>query len=129
MTVSKHAVSQIFRYDDRAWKAVDYGLKREESWGLIGPNGDREKTTALNAIGLTPYQGRIKVLGATPPPLWTERDQVDARCLLPRDVADAAEWIRVLAGLGHTLRARIRDLIARKQKDFWRRPPSSAPAR
>ena len=41
--------------------------------GLIGPNG-AGKTTALNAIlGLTPYQGELKVLGRDP---WTERDQL-----------------------------------------------------
>ena len=41
--------------------------------GLIGPNG-AGKTTALNAIlGLTPYQGELRVLGRNP---WTERDQL-----------------------------------------------------
>src|SRR6478672_3233870 len=41
--------------------------------GIIGPNG-AGKTTALNAIlGLTPYQGELRVLGRDP---WTERDQL-----------------------------------------------------
>ena len=39
--------------------------------GLIGPNG-AGKSTALNAIlGLTLYQGELRVLGRDP---WTERD-------------------------------------------------------
>ncbi|MGB7463160.1 MAG: ATP-binding cassette domain-containing protein, partial [Candidatus Acidiferrum sp.] len=39
--------------------------------GLIGPNG-AGKSTALNAIlGLTQYQGELKVLGRDP---WIERD-------------------------------------------------------
>src|SRR3954467_2595590 len=41
--------------------------------GLIGPNG-AGKTTALNAIlGLTSYEGELKVLGRDP---WTQRDQL-----------------------------------------------------
>ncbi len=43
--------------------------------GLIGPNG-AGKTTALNAIlGLTSYQGELRVLGRDP---WTEREKL--RC-------------------------------------------------
>ena len=39
--------------------------------GFLGPNG-AGKTTALNAIlGLTPYQGELRVLGRNP---WNERD-------------------------------------------------------
>ena len=38
--------------------------------GLIGPNG-AGKTTALNAIlGLTPYQGELRVLGHDPAHRW-----------------------------------------------------------
>ena len=41
--------------------------------GLIGPNG-AGKTTALRAIlGLTPYQGELKVLGLDP---YTQRDRL-----------------------------------------------------
>ncbi|MFZ0538555.1 MAG: ATP-binding cassette domain-containing protein, partial [Candidatus Sulfotelmatobacter sp.] len=41
--------------------------------GIIGPNG-AGKSTALNAIlGLTQYQGELKVLGRDP---WKERDQL-----------------------------------------------------
>ena len=40
--------------------------------GLIGPNG-AGKSTALNAIlGLTPYEGELRVLGRNP---WNERDR------------------------------------------------------
>ena len=41
--------------------------------GMIGPNG-AGKTTALNAIlGLTSYEGELKVLGRDP---WTNRDEL-----------------------------------------------------
>jgi ABC-2 type transport system ATP-binding protein len=60
--------------------------------GLIGPNG-AGKTTALNAIlGLTTYQGELKVLGRDP---WTERDQLMRDVCFIADVAVLPRWIRV----------------------------------
>ncbi len=60
--------------------------------GLIGPNG-AGKTTALSAIlGLTPYQGELRVLGRDP---WTERDQLMRDVCFIADVAVLPRWIRV----------------------------------
>src|ERR1700739_1761612 len=60
--------------------------------GLIGPNG-AGKTTALNAIlGLTPYQGELRVLGRDP---WRERDQLMRDVCFIADVAVLPRWIRV----------------------------------
>jgi ABC-2 type transport system ATP-binding protein len=60
--------------------------------GLIGPNG-AGKTTALNAIlGLTPYEGELKVLGHNP---WSERDQLMRDVCFIADVAVLPRWIRV----------------------------------
>ena len=60
--------------------------------GLIGPNG-AGKSTALNAIlGLTPYQGELRVLGRDP---WTERDQLTRDVAFIADVAVLPRWIRV----------------------------------
>src|SRR5437667_12279495 len=60
--------------------------------GLIGPNG-AGKTTALNAIlGLTPYEGELKVLGRDP---WTTRDQLMRDVSFIADVAVLPRWIRV----------------------------------
>ena len=64
--------------------------------GLIGPNG-AGKTTALNAIlGLTPYQGELRVLGRDP---WTERDQLMRDVCFIADVAVLPRWIRVRQAL------------------------------
>src|ERR1035437_240942 len=66
--------------------------------GLIGPNG-AGKTTALNAIlGLTPYQGELRVLGRDP---WIERDQLmrDVCCIA--DVAVLPRWMRVSQALDY----------------------------
>jgi ABC-2 type transport system ATP-binding protein len=60
--------------------------------GLIGPNG-AGKTTALNAIvGLTPYQGALRVLGRDP---WTERDQLMRDVSFIADVAVLPRSMRV----------------------------------
>jgi ABC-2 type transport system ATP-binding protein len=75
--------------------AVDgINLRVEEGriLGLIGPNG-AGKTTVFNAIlGLTPYQGELKVLGRDP---WTERDQLMREACFIADVAVLPRWMRV----------------------------------
>src|ERR1700693_6026638 len=66
--------------------------------GLIGPNG-AGKTTALNAIlGLTSYQGELKVLGHDP---WTERDQLMRDACFIADVAVLPRWMRVWQALDY----------------------------
>jgi len=66
--------------------------------GLIGPNG-AGKTTALNAIlGLTPYQGELKVLGRNP---WIERDQLMLDVCFISDVAVLPRWLRVSQALDY----------------------------
>src|SRR5437879_4390133 len=72
----------------------DVNLRVEEGriLGLIGPNG-AGKTTALNAIlGLTPYQGELKVLGRDP---WNERNQLMRDVSFIADVSVLPRWIRV----------------------------------
>jgi ABC-2 type transport system ATP-binding protein len=66
--------------------------------GIIGPNG-AGKTTALNAIlGLTPYQGELRVLGRNP---WTERDQLMRDVCFIADVAVLPRWIKVSQALDY----------------------------
>jgi len=60
--------------------------------GLIGPNG-AGKTTALNAIlGLTPYEGELRVLGRDP---WRERAALMRDVAFIADVAVLPRWIAV----------------------------------
>ncbi|MBZ5492542.1 MAG: ABC transporter ATP-binding protein [Acidobacteriia bacterium] len=66
--------------------------------GIIGPNG-AGKTTALNAIlGLTPYQGELRVLGRNP---WTERDELTRDVCFIADVAVLPRWIKVSQALDY----------------------------
>jgi ABC-2 type transport system ATP-binding protein len=81
--------------------AVDgVNLRVEEGriLGLIGPNG-AGKSTALNAIlGLTQYQGELRVLGRDP---WTERDQLMRDVCFLADVALLPRWLRVSQALDY----------------------------
>ncbi len=60
--------------------------------GLIGPNG-AGKTTALKAIlGLTPFEGELKVLGRDP---RSQRDDLMNDVCFIADVAVLPRWIKV----------------------------------
>jgi ABC-2 type transport system ATP-binding protein len=64
--------------------------------GLIGPNG-AGKTTALNAIlGLSAYQGELRVLGRDP---RIERDRLMRDVCFIADVAVLPRWMRVSQAL------------------------------
>jgi len=75
-----------------ALDGVDLHVEEGRILGLIGPNG-AGKTTALNAmLGLTPYQGELRVLGRDP---WSERDQLMRDVCFIADVAVLPRWARV----------------------------------
>jgi ABC-2 type transport system ATP-binding protein len=75
-----------------ALDGVDLRAEEGRILGVIGPNG-AGKSTVLNAIlGLTPYQGELKVLGRDP---WSERDQLMRDVCFIADVAVLPRWIRV----------------------------------
>jgi ABC-2 type transport system ATP-binding protein len=75
-----------------ALDGIDLQVEEGRILGLIGPNG-AGKTTALNAIlGLTPYQGKLKVLGREP---WSDRDRLMCDVCFISDVAVLPRWIKV----------------------------------
>src|SRR2546421_8017505 len=75
-----------------ALDGVDLRVEEGRILGLIGPNG-AGKTTALNAIlGLTSYEGELKVLGRDP---WAAREQLMRDVSFIADVAVLPRWIRV----------------------------------
>ena len=75
-----------------ALDGIDLRVEDGRILGIIGPNG-AGKTTALNAIlGLTPYQGELRVLGRDP---WAERDRLMRDVCFIADVAVLPRWIRV----------------------------------
>src|SRR5438046_10667157 len=75
-----------------ALENVDLRVAEGRVLGLIGPNG-AGKTTALNAIlGLTSYEGELKVLGRDP---WSAREEPMRDVSFIADVAVLPRWIRV----------------------------------
>src|SRR5213082_3153404 len=81
-----------------ALDGIDLKVDEGRILGLIGPNG-AGKTTALNAIlGLTPYQGELKVLGRDP---WTEREELMRDVCFIADVAVLPRWMRVSQALDY----------------------------
>jgi len=81
-----------------ALDGLDLRVEEGRILGIVGPNG-AGKTTALNAIlGLTPYQGELRVLGREP---WTERDQLMRDVCFIADVAVLPRWIRVSQALDY----------------------------
>jgi ABC-2 type transport system ATP-binding protein len=81
-----------------ALDGIDLRVDEGHILGLIGPNG-AGKSTALNAIlGLTQYQGQLRVLGRDP---WTERDQLMRDVCFIADVAVLPRWMRVSQALDY----------------------------
>jgi ABC-2 type transport system ATP-binding protein len=100
-----------------ALDGINFRVEEGRILGLIGPNG-AGKTTALNAIlGLTPYQGELRVLGRNP---WTERDQLVRDVCFIADVAVLPRWIKVSQALDYVAgvhsrfdRAKAESLLAK----------------
>lgn len=100
-----------------ALDSVDLRVEEGRILGVIGPNG-AGKTTALNAIlGLTPYEGELRVLGRDP---WKHREQLMRDVCFISDVAVLPRWIRVEQALEYVAgvhprfdRAKAEALLAR----------------
>src|ERR1700716_2537036 len=77
---------------------IDLRVEEGRILGLIGPNG-AGKSTALNAIlGLTSFEGELRVLGRNP---WNERDQLMRDVCFIADVAVLPRWMRVSQALDY----------------------------
>lgn len=90
-TIEAHHLRKTFG-TTVALDGIDLRVEEGRILGIIGPNG-AGKTTALNAIlGLTSYEGQLKVLGRDP---WTSRDELMRDVSFIADVAVLPRWIRV----------------------------------
>jgi ABC-2 type transport system ATP-binding protein len=75
-----------------ALDGIDLRVEEGRILGIVGPNG-AGKTTALNAIlGLTSYEGELKVLGREP---WSAREELMREVCFIADIAVLPRWIRV----------------------------------
>ena len=89
--VEAHGLRKLFR-GTAALDGIDLRIDAGRIVGLIGPNG-AGKTTALNAIlGLTSYDGELRVLGRDP---WGDRASLMRDVSFIADVAVLPRWIKV----------------------------------
>src|ERR1700720_4748979 len=90
-TIEAHGLRKVFGTTG-ALENVDLPVEEGRILGIIGPNG-AGKTTLLNAVlGLTAYQGELRVLGRDP---WAARDQLMRDVSFIADVAVLPRWILV----------------------------------
>ena len=96
-TIEASGLRKVFR-TTVALDGLNFRVEEGRILGLIGPNG-AGKTTALNAIlGLTSYDGELRVLGRNP---WTERDQLMRDVCFIADVAVMPRWMKVSQALDY----------------------------
>jgi ABC-2 type transport system ATP-binding protein len=82
----------------RALDGVNFAVEAGRIVGLIGPNG-AGKTTALKAIlGLTPFEGDLRVFGKNP---YQDRDSLMQEICFIADVAVLPKWLRVSQALDY----------------------------
>jgi ABC-2 type transport system ATP-binding protein len=97
MTTIIEARGLVKNYGDTpALRGIDLNVQAGRIVGLIGPNGSG-KTTAIKAIlGLTSFDGELKVLGKDP---RTERNELMNEVCFIADVAVLPRWLKVSQAL------------------------------
>ncbi len=89
--IEAHGLRKSYK-NTEALRGIDFSVEPGRILGLIGPNG-AGKTTALKAIlGLTDFQGQLRVLGHDP---RIGREHMMREVCFIADVAVLPRWIRV----------------------------------
>ena len=73
-------------------RGVDLNVEAGRIVGLIGPNGAGKTTVIKSILGLTSFEGELKVLGRDP---RTERDALMEEVCFIADVAVLPRWLKV----------------------------------
>jgi len=76
----------------QALKSVDFSVERGRIVGLVGPNGAGKTTILKSILGLTSYEGDLKVLGLDPE---RQRHQIMQKVSFIADVAVLPRWLKV----------------------------------
>jgi len=97
MTAIIEARGLAKRYGDtQALRGVDFKVEPGRIVGLIGPNGAGKTSIIKAVLGLTAFDGDLKVLGKDP---RTERDELMKEVCFIADVAVLPRWIQVSQAL------------------------------
>ncbi|MEJ0036338.1 MAG: ABC transporter ATP-binding protein [Gammaproteobacteria bacterium] len=95
--IEARGLTKNFR-STRALDGVSFSIEPGRIVGLIGPNG-AGKTTALKAIlGLTTYEGELRVLDRDP---YSDRDALMRDVCFIADVAVLPKWLRVWQAIAY----------------------------
>jgi len=73
-------------------RGVDLNVEAGRIVGLIGPNGAGKTTVIKSILGLTSFDGELKVLGLDP---RTQRDELMKEVCFIADVAVLPKWLKV----------------------------------
>lgn len=76
----------------QALKGLDFRVEPGRIVGLIGRNGAGKTTVLKSLLGLTPYEGQLRVLGRDPA---RERDALMREVSFIADTAVLPKWLRV----------------------------------
>jgi len=96
--IEARGLSKKYRGGKQAVAGVDFTVGAGRIVGLIGRNGAGKTTVIKSLLGLTPYQGYLRVLGRNPA---AERDLLMREVSFIADVAVLPKWLRVRDALSY----------------------------
>jgi ABC-2 type transport system ATP-binding protein len=96
--IEARALSKRYSGGKMAVDGVDFTIAPGRIVGLIGRNGAGKTTVIKSVLGLTPYDGRLTVLGKDPA---SQRDSLMREVSFIADVAVLPKWLSVKDALAY----------------------------